>query len=1090
MSGASVSPNALPRLHRLVDSLKQQPEFATRILAAVRAGSLATIDGAVGSSCALAIAALVEATPRHLLVVCPNDQYVDDLLDDVSLFSDASCQRFPAWQTAPGQRLVYDEIYSDRLRTLKALLANGGAQTIICSLPSLLQPVPPPHAVEANSLRLQVGQTIEMDTVARWLAERRFHGVNGVELPGEFSRRGGILDIFAADWQYPARIEWFDNQIESIRSFDVGSQRTTDPLDACDVTVLPSGGDDAMRAAGQHQAQLHDFLDSDLDRFVWLEPQQSRVEATAFAERHAEGELLDIGATHRKFHEFGCVEISSLAAAQHELLHEMSTATVERFSGEFSRVRDELDTAAGDCTVHLICQTEAESQRLVELLESSRLYQEKRLHFHLGRLAHGFHWLREDVIVLSSNQLFRRTVLKRKTKKRLGKRIDSFLDLRENDLVVHLGHGIGRYRGLELLKRDNQVEEHLLIEFHGGTKVYVPSTKIELVQKYVGGNNARVRLATIGGKAWSVRRKAAEAAVQDVAVELLELQAQRAARPGIAFADDSEWQHEFDASFPYEETADQLAAIDAIKQDMRAGRPMDRLLCGDVGFGKTEVAMRAAFKAVDNGYQVALLVPTTILVEQHYQTFRQRISEFPFQIAKLSRFCTAAEQREVVKQLADGAMDIVIGTHRLASRDVQFANLGLLIIDEEQRFGVEIKERLKTLRSTVDILTMTATPIPRTLHMSLTGMRDISNLETAPEDRVAVETRVLRWDEKLIRMAILRELNRGGQVYFVHNRVHDIQRVLAKLADIVPEADIRIGHGQMAAGELEEVMVSFVSGEFDVLLATTIVESGLDIPNANTIFIDTADHYGLADLHQLRGRVGRYKHRAYCYLLVDQHKHLTPEAARRLRAIEEFSEMGAGFAIAMRDLEFRGAGNILGTQQSGHIAAVGYELYCQLLEAAVRKLKKLPPKLALDVNIDLPGDAFLPADYVPDLRMKIDMYRRIARAHSDVDIAALKEELEDRFGPIPPPVQQLLALADLKMDATIWSIHEVRIENQDGVDYLILHYSDDRRMQQLKRDRDMPLRIVDDHTACIPLDPGLSSAEILATVQRALRCEP
>ena len=541
---------------------------------------------------------------------------------------------------------------------------------------------------------------------------------------------------------------------------------------------------------------------------------------------------------------------------------------------------------------------------------------------------------------------------------------------------MHLAHGIGRYRGLRLLDKDGQVEEHLEIEFHGGTRIYVPSSKIDLVQKYVGSAKSRPSLARIGGRAWIRQKQAAEQAVVDMAAEMLETQAARAARPGIAFNADSQWQQEFEATFVYQETPDQLDAVQHIKSDMVSARPMDRLLCGDVGFGKTELAIRAAFKAVDSGFQVAILVPTTILAEQHFRTFQERMAEFPFAIAKLSRFSTPQEQQQTVAGLRNGQIDIVIGTHRLASKDVSFQNLGLVMIDEEQRFGVEVKERLKTMRTVVDILTMTATPIPRTLHMSMVGMRDISNLQTPPEDRIAVETRVCRFQNELIRHAIKRELNRGGQVYFVHNRIGDIEILANKLRQTVPEADIRIAHGQMPEAQLERVMVDFVAGSFDVLLATTIVESGLDIPNANTMFIDEANRYGLADLHQLRGRVGRYKHRAYCYLLIDPGQNLTPGAARRLRAIEEFSDMGAGFAIAMRDLEIRGAGNLLGTEQSGHIAAIGYEMYCELLESAVRKLQRLPPKLTIDVTIDLPGEAYLPQQYVPDMRLKIDLYRR------------------------------------------------------------------------------------------------------------------
>ncbi len=613
----------------------------------------------------------------------------------------------------------------------------------------------------------------------------------------------------------------------------------------------------------------------------------------------------------------------------------------------------------------------------------------------------------------------------------------------------------------------------------------MPATKIELVQKYVGARKTRPRLATIGGKNWLRQKQAAEAAVEDLASDLLQLQAERESRPGISFGADTDWQQEFDASFPYTETLDQLAAMQAIKHDMSISRPMDRLICGDVGFGKTELAMRAAFKAVDNGFQVAVLAPTTILVEQHFHTFRERLAEFPFSIAKLSRFCSAKEQRETIRQLAQGQVDIVIGTHRLASLDVRFHNLGLLVIDEEQRFGVEVKERLKTIRSTVDVLTLSATPIPRTLHMALTGIRDISNLETAPEDRVAVETRVTRWGHELIRNAVLRELNRDGQVFFVHNRVNDIEAIAERLKYIVPEASIAIGHGQMPEDELEQVMIDFVQHRFDILLATTIVESGLDIPNANTIFIDEADRYGLADLHQLRGRVGRYKHRAYCYLLVDPAKSVTPNAARRLRAIEEFSDMGAGFSIAMRDLEIRGAGNVLGTQQSGHIALVGYELYCQLLEAAVRRMRHLPPKLSADVDIELPGEAYLPRRYVPDLRSKIDFYRRLARSVGEEEIEQLRRELIDRFGPPPDCVLRLLALGQLKTNAAFWQIDSIHVESP----YLVFGYTDAGRAVQLVRGQAGELRKVDDRSLYLTLPPQVRQDpdQIIAKAKSVLR---
>ncbi len=560
------------------------------------------------------------------------------------------------------------------------------------------------------------------------------------------------------------------------------------------------------------------------------------------------------------------------------------------------------------------------------------------------------------------------------------------------------------------------------------------------------------------------------------------MQAQRLGRSGIAMRMETQWQHEFEQSFPYHETPDQLTAIASIKEDMEHSQPMDRLLCGDVGYGKTEVAMRAAFKAVENGYQVGILVPTTVLAEQHYKSFRSRMAEFPLKIVKLSRFCTTQQMKQNMAMMKSGEADIAIGTHRIVSKDVEFHNLGLVVIDEEQKFGVAIKEKLKGFRSTVNILTMSATPIPRTLHMSLVGVRDIANLETAPEDRIPVETKVMRFNDDVVRTAILRELARGGQVFFVHNRVKDIHILKEKIQSLVPEASIEVGHGQMDELELEKVMSDFITGKFDVLLATTIVESGLDIPNANTIFIDEADRYGLSDLHQLRGRVGRYHHQAYCYLLLPPHKHLNPTAAKRLQAIETFSQMGAGFQISMRDLEIRGAGNLLGTQQSGHIATVGYEMYCQLLEKAVRLLKSMPAKLSIQVDVDLPVSAFIPDEYVPDRRQKLDLYRRLTRLESFDDIGEVREELADRFGPLPKSVARLLSASEVKLLAASWQIDAIQLRDK----YLVFNYSVRPRMERLSKERPM-IRIIDDNTAMVTLKSGkIAPGKLLSLVKSLL----
>ncbi len=906
------------------------------------------------------------------------------------------------------------------------------------------------------------------------------------------------------------RIELFGDTVESLRRFEVGTQRSLESLDSIDITALPAsgqesvvGGQDEERvasdAAKRESSPVHDsplasrpsHLASHFSSYLppqsWFllaEPHDMQEEARHYRQRlDRPQDVHDLDETLASIYQFPSITASAVASGSMEAECQLRIESVERFSGDIAKVRDELDTVGLGFDVHLVCPTEAEVERLREIFGTTKLAASGRLHFPIGRLQAGFRLVGERIVLVSSSELFHRQDLHRPTRRRLGRVIDSFLELRECDYVVHLSHGIGRYRGMKLLEKQGAVEEHLEVEFHGGTRIYVPASNIDLVQKYIGGSKARPTLARIGGLSWGRQKQAAERSIVDLAAEMLQVQAMRRLRPGIEFPPDSEWQREFDAAFPYQETPDQLTSITAIKHDMRQPRPMDRLLCGDVGYGKTELAIRSAFKAVDAGHQVAVLVPTTILAEQHRRTFTERMAEFPFRIEVLSRFATDRQQRETIAGLIDGSVDIVIGTHRLAQADVNFHNLGLLIIDEEQRFGVEVKERLKALRTTVDVLTMTATPIPRTLHMSLLGLRDISNLETPPEDRLAVETRVTRFDEELIRHGVMRELNRNGQLFFVHNRINDIDLLAFKLQNIVPDARIRIAHGQMPEHQLEQVMLDFVAHQFDILLATTIVESGLDIPNANTIFIDEADRYGLADLHQLRGRVGRYKHRAYCYLLVDPHKYLSTSSAKRLRAIEEFSDMGAGFAIAMRDLEIRGAGNILGTQQSGHIAAIGYELYCELLEQAVRRVQKLPPKESIDVRIDLPGEAFIPRSYVPDMRMKIDLYRRLTRVTKSDELADLQVEMLDRFGPLPTPAERMVRFARLRIAAARWQIES--IVREEG--YLVMPFASRAKIDELNRLNRGRLRIVENRSAYLPLDKDLIDPDdLLATIESVL----
>ncbi len=1148
MANAETAATASDRLLELAGRLERQEGFA-EIVESLRAGQAATLDGVWGSSCALAAATLAAHAPSTLVVVCPQIDQADDLIGDLSLFTRLEPVLFPASESL--DRATHDDIFGQRLHLLKLLgeveeekseKSEKSAKLVVASIQSLLQPAPSRDTLDRQTRRLKVGGSVAVEELAKWLVVNGLVNTPAVELAGEFSVRGGIVDIFAPDWDWPVRIEFFGDEIESIRQFEISSQRSLESLDAIDVTLIGSNGGD--------RAHLTDYLPPN-SWFLLLEPAELEQQGRQYLERMVEGESrsrLPSGTDEREsrsrlpsgtdergrggegengrftdatflvnqkspisnqqisspqppapspsFHSvsdvlrevfrFPSVTASAVATATLETTCRLKIESVERFSGDINRVRDELDEAAAGQEVFVVCQTEAEVRRLGDLFAETQAAKENRLFFPIGTLQSGFRLVPDQIALLSSGELFRRTDIRRTTHRRLTRVIDSFLELREGDLVVHVGHGIARYRGLKLLEKNGQVEEHLELEFGGRVKLYVPTTKIGLVQKYVGGAKSRPTLAKLGGHSWGHQKERVEEAVVDLAADMIELQAARASRPGITFPADTEWQREFDASFPYHETVDQLTTIEAIKRDMCQGRPMDRLLCGDVGFGKTEIAMRAAFKAVDAGFQVAILVPTTLLCEQHRRTFCARMAEFPFEIAALSRFATRRQQTEIIRRLEEGSIDIVIGTHRLAQPDVRFHNLGLVVIDEEQRFGVEVKERLKTLRQIVDVLTMTATPIPRTLHMGLLGLRDISNLETPPEERLAVETRVARFDPEIIRHGVLRELTRGGQIFFVHNRVEDIEILAKRLRQIVPEARMAVAHGQMHEDDLERVMLDFIDRRYDMLLATTIIESGLDIPSANTIFIDEGDRYGLADLHQLRGRVGRYKHRAYCCLLIDPNKNLSPSAAKRLRAIEEFSDMGAGFAIAMRDLEIRGAGNILGTEQSGHIATVGYELYCELMEQAVRRLKKMPPKTSIEVDVDLPGEGYIPKNYVPDMRLKIDIYRRLARVTSDSELADIRVELADRFGQPPPPVQHLLALAEVRIAAHRWKIRSIHVEDP----YVVFYYASARAIQQLAAASEGRLRVVDDHSAYLPLEKGVAQpGTIFGEVKSLLRRE-
>jgi transcription-repair coupling factor (superfamily II helicase) len=1124
----SPSLSSLKDLTRIV----QNVEGFHPLVAALQNGHGGTVDGAWGSSAALVTAALGLQAPRTLVVVIAHPRDLDGWIGDLTTFAGLVADVFPAWDTLASDRSLMDEVAGQRLRLLKRLIEGEAPRLLLTTVQALIQPVPDKKQWEQRRRRLSVREEVNLEELTGWLVEHGFHRTDSVELPGDFSRRGGILDVFSPDAEVPYRLEFFGDEIDSIREFSLENQRSLADLLAVDLMAVERSGErlrpgeKRSRAlfADEHANQpgeiltghFCDFLPAD-SWTVLVEPDDLTEQGKLFHDRAAERKgLFTVPAVFQQLQRFPNVRLSALPIPSVEATCHLRIESVERFTGAVTKLREELDSIAGDEQVIIAGHNEAECKRLGEVLATGRLAQSGRLHLVVGKVRSGFrmvarafggspgkpstdgaangHALEGSVIVLGDHDLFHREDVRQVLpRRRLESRaIDSFLDLDEGELVVHVSHGIARYCGMEMLEKNGHTEEHLVLEFREGVRVYVPASKIDLVQKYVGGTRFEPELSKFGGTSWQKRKARVEAAVLDLASEMVELQALREAQPGIALPPDTEWQAEFEASFPYQETPDQLTSLSEIKQDLQRPRPMDRLICGDVGYGKTELAIRAAFKAVDNGHQVAVLVPTTVLAEQHFRTFSQRFAEYPFVIESISRFRSTSEQKRIVERLAQGGIDIIIGTHRLVSADVKFKDLGLVIIDEEQRFGVEHKERLKKIRQMVDVLTLTATPIPRTLHLALLGIRDISNLETPPPDRLAIETRIARFDPQLIRHAILRELNREGQVYFVHNRVYNIHDIAERLQSIVPEARISIAHGQMPEHELEQAMLRFVRRESDILVATTIIESGLDIPNVNTIFINQADNYGLADLHQLRGRVGRYKHRAYAYLLLDGERGVTPTAARRLKAIEEFTELGAGFKIAMRDMEIRGAGNILGTQQSGHIAAVGYELYCQLLENSVRQLKHQPVRAPLEVNVDLPWRAFLPRDYVPGQRMRIEVYRRLARLRRLERLADFRQELRDRFGSLPEPAEWLLRLTEIRLLAARWQVASVHLEHDPekiaAPADVVLVYRSARQIKRLAdRSRDR-LRVVDRASAYYRLaDAELEPAALYAGLKELLR---
>ncbi len=984
------------------------------------------IVGPWGSAKALVAVQLAKAAGASLLYLTAGRIESESAMDDLCAFAgEDDCAVLPAWEVLPTDAMQpADDIVAERMTALQHMANALEDETPIyasVSVRSFLQPVVRRDTLTSETVRMKVGGEYDLEAIVEQLVDMGYERELMVEQRGELSVRGGIFDVFPISGELPFRIEFFGDEVESIRRFEPETQRSVDTLDQ--VSILPRSEKELLRGQSKGGTSLTPLTEyfGENTLLVIDEPMAVRQEAERLLEQFPDSPYM-MPWDEAMRHKLDTVEIAQVAYAKEAGKKRLiaSMKSMSSWSGQTDGFWEELERwDLVGYAVRLYCNNTGERRRLVELLEE-RGYRldggALDLEIAIGALRDGFDSPKDKLAVLSEREMFGRKYIKR-TRRRFsaGAAITAFSDLRAGDYIVHALHGIGRYLGLK--RFNGKAADFLGVQYKSGDIMYVPVTHVDLIQKYVGGDGVVPKMDKIGGDTWARAKKKVKQSVLDMTSELVRLYAKRETLQGHAFTLDAHWQGEFEDSFEYDETPDQLRAIAEIKRDMESAKPMERLLCGDVGYGKTEVAMRAAFKCVMDGMQVAVLAPTTILTEQHYNTFRERFADYPIKIEMLSRFRTPKQQRETIDRLKAGEVDIAIGTHRLVSKDVGFKNLGLAILDEEQRFGVRQKERLKQLRNNVDVLTLSATPIPRTMHMSLLGVRDMSVINTAPNDRLPIHTCIEVFDEQLVAEAIGRELAREGQVFYLHNRIQTIPRVASMIKRLVPHARVAIGHGQMGEHALEEVMSGFIRKDIDVLVCTTIIGSGLDIPNANTMIVDRADNFGLSELYQLRGRIGRYKHRAFAYLLVPGDRALTEIAQKRLKALEEFSTLGAGFRIAMRDLEIRGCGNLLGPQQSGSISAVGYDTYTQLIAETVAEMRGDPVKTVNLPQFDVPVDGFIPDSYVTSEPQKLTLYKRISGIRSTGEVAEFIEELTDRFGKPPKPVLRLLAVMRVRAKA-------------------------------------------------------------------------
>ncbi|PKL37689.1 MAG: transcription-repair coupling factor [Spirochaetae bacterium HGW-Spirochaetae-1] len=1083
-----------------------------------------SIEGIAPSSYPLIIASLFHSVPGQYLVVADTTQKMHDLFLDLGCFiPEQSLYQLPPWETLPYEFVSPPEkVERDRITALYRMI-GGKPSVFVTTMESLLRRIPHRDFFIKKGLSLSINEEYPFDDLVETLVSYGYTREPRVESFGQFSIKGGIIDIFLPAFDNPVRLDFFDDALESIREFDAVSQISSGRLESITLyprreLVLFSREKEKLLArlkkAGDEGYELTDEIRSQveqgsIDRISGIEDlfplalesdvllsylnDSARIIFLDTAELAAKRNLLErtfnelYAKRREKFFCLPPVELISVSAyeeaAARAITLQTFTATpgalnwrlrsIPNFHGKIKLLREELDRRIEDgWDIIITTGFEGQARRLHDLLASygpdddfDSVSENHAMNIIISPCHEGIEVPGIKTLLLSDHDVFGKSYRKKKQfKKKSSRPIESFLDLREEDYVVHINHGIGIFRGIERMAAGGVERDFLLIEYADGDKLYVSLDQITMVQKYIGFEGRRPRIDALGKKsAWNRIKDKVRESVAEIARELIEIYSQRSALKGFQYPPDTLWQEEFESLFEYEETPDQITAIEDVKDDMESARPMDRLICGDVGFGKTEVAIRASFKAVMAGRQVAILVPTTVLAMQHFNTFKRRFADYPISIDMVSRFRSRTQILQSKDRLARGEIDIIIGTHALVTGHINFKNLGLLIIDEEQKFGVRHKEQLKKMRAMVDVLTLSATPIPRTLHMSLAGIRDLSTIATPPENRQAIETYVMEDNPDILRMAILNEVERDGQVFYVHNRVQTIDGQAEMLQKIVPGVSIGVAHGQMHEHELEEIMIDFLNKKYDVLVSTTIIESGLDMPNVNTIIINRADTLGLSQLYQLKGRVGRSIRQSYAYLFYPRHFTLTEEAQKRLQVIAEYSELGSGLKIAMKDLEIRGAGNILGREQSGSIMEVGFELYCQMLDDAVRRLKGEKPSTIYRTPVFIKTDFFIPDTYMADQRQKIEFYKRFESCENMDEVEQLKNELTDRFGPPPPEVNILIELEEIRTLASQLFIDEIlehshaikiRISGQSAINMekLVRQIAEDDRLSMDPRD--------------------------------------